>query len=548
MTIEPVYQPGDRIPGTSYNYVAPVGSGGHGSVIAVQHAFLKKRRCVMKLLHAEHGTDDDLVRRAIEEAQILAAIDHPNIVSVLDGGITAEARPRPFFVMEALTGMSLHTALRSAPRGLGFSTSVSIILGVLDGLDAAHTGHRVIHRDIKPSNIFLHRTPTDTTVPKVLDFGIAFVTRAAKRHTGRAMIGTPRYIAPEQVRGDRATARTDLYATGLVLYEMLVGRDPYNDVQDFNALIHAHLEKPAPRLRQYLEDAPVALDEMVACMLHKDPARRPESAAAAAIALRRIKEDIDRLHLRGLDRPDFQTEPTPLDNDLISTAAREVTAPPDAPNDTVPNAPPLALAETDAATTEKDRLPFETTTPSPAKPLDRNAMTREARNVPSARRPRSDTQKLAGTERVAPASSAFTPTNAAVVTPIDRHASITPAPPRADKRTPWAIGFACVFAVLAIGGALYVTRAPAKPSATPIEAAPPATVPSAVLPSSTAPSAALPSATAPSAALPSAAAPATSETPLAATATPPASFVAKRRPAPSASASERQDMNRKIVE
>lgn len=530
MTIAPVYQQGERIPGTSYNYVAPVGSGGHGSVIAVQHAFLKKRRCVMKLLHAEHGTDDDLVRRAIEEAQILAAIDHPNIVSVLDGGITAEARPRPFFVMEALTGMPLHTALKSAPRGLGFSTSVSIILGVLDGLDAAHTGHRVIHRDIKPSNIFLHRTPTDTTVPKVLDFGIAFVTRAAKRHTGRAMIGTPRYIAPEQVRGERATARTDLYATGLVLFEMLVGRDPYNDIQEFNALIHAHLEKPAPRLRQWLEDAPVALDEMVACMLHKDPARRPESAAAAAIALRRIKDEIDRLHLRGLDRPDFKTEPTPLDNDLISTAAREVTAPPDAPNDTIPNAP----------------LAFETTTPV-AKPLDRNAMTREAKKSTPSVRPRGDTQKIANTERIAPASSAFTPsTHAAVVTPVDAPKSRSSSHRAPPARAPWPIVGACVFAVLTIAGALYVTRSPSAPKSNdPASAAPLAPTPIEEAEQRAASSA---SASTPATATAAASA---SVTPTAATATSTASAKPiARRPAPSASSSstERQDMNRKIVE
>lgn len=373
---------GDPIPGTAYVFEAVIGAGGHGTVIRAKHAFLDKP-VVIKLLHAELGTDEDLVRRSLREAKILAKMEHPNIVGVTDGGMTAEDPPRPFFVMDALQGIVLYDALKSAPSGLGFATTVSLVLGVLDGLDFAHTEHKVIHRDIKPSNIFIHRTASDTTVPKLLDFGIAHVQQA-HRHTGKGFLGTPRYAAPEQILGEKPTARTDLYAVGLVLYECLLGRGPFAEVSDYPAVLAAQLNTKPVRLSQRMDGVPPAIDEIVMCLLEKDPARRPESAAATAVMLRLVKGHLDKQLEPRIQAPEFRTEPTPLDNTLLTTRGEPASTPNLVANDTVPGAPPFTDVILDDAERDPRHLSHEPTEESPVDlgrtPIDRHARTRSHRD------------------------------------------------------------------------------------------------------------------------------------------------------------------------
>lgn len=390
------------IPGTQYRFVKTIGSGGHGTVIRVRHDFLE-RTCVMKLLHAELGDDADLTRRAIAEAKILAKIEHPNIVAVTDGGMTAERPSRPYFVMEELHGLSLWAMLQKLPIGLGFAQSVKITLGVLDGLDYAHTRHGIIHRDIKPPNIFLHRTATDTTQAKLVDFGIAHVRAQQHRHTGKHFLGTPRYGSPEQMLGETPTPQTDLYAVGLVLYECLTGKSPFAHLTDLGALAHAHINVKPRALREIMSGVPGDLDEMVACLLAKEPARRPESAAAAAVALRIIKERLDRELDGATSRVEFATEPTPMDNLLMTTVGGEGTNPPSAPalagaTDTVPGAPPFADVVDE--TEETGASAFSSTVPSPQAEsraagarIDRAAQTR-TRREPRPRQPTHDTPRL----------------------------------------------------------------------------------------------------------------------------------------------------------
>src|SRR5882672_1045870 len=189
------YPRGQVIPGTQYRCVRLLGEGGFGSVYLVEHTFLESR-AVLKTLHAHLVDRADVAERMHVEAKTLAKIQHPNVVEVRDGGITAEKPPRPYFVMEYLNGHTLAEVLRDLSRGIGLKSALDIIVDVLDGLDVAHTKHGVIHRDIKPANIFLHRAPTDHTVPKILDFGIAHVL-SAKRMTGEYFLGTHRYGAPE---------------------------------------------------------------------------------------------------------------------------------------------------------------------------------------------------------------------------------------------------------------------------------------------------------------------------------------------------------------
>jgi|GEM_PF-6359579 len=306
----------EPVAGTQYCFVRTIGSGGHGTVIRVWHPFLEQH-FAMKLLHAELGADAGLIRRAIAEAKILAKIDHPNVVKITDGGMTAERTARPFLVMEELHGMALAEALKKLPAGLGTSQALPIIVGILDGLDTAHTRYNIVHRDIKPQNIFLHRTTTDVTVPKLLDFGIAHVIAQQKRHTGDVFIGTPRYSSPEQIMGEPPTIQTDLYAVGLVLYECLTGQHPFGTVTDIGSLLHAHVHvRPRP-LSEVLADVPPDLDAMVSCLLEKKPSRRPKSAASAAVALRSIQTRLDRLATGQREHwVSGATDPTPMENML----------------------------------------------------------------------------------------------------------------------------------------------------------------------------------------------------------------------------------------
>lgn len=407
---DPLFRLGASIPGTQYRFVEILGAGGHGTVIIVNHEFLQQRR-VMKLLHAELGTDRDLVRRTIAEAQVLARMEHPNIVPVLDGGITSDGRP--YFVMPELRGMTLHSMLKRLPDGLGLVRSVEVVLGILDGLDFAHSQQRVIHRDIKPPNVFLHRTATDTTVPKILDFGIAHFVTQRQRHTGRGFIGTPRYAAPEQILGENPTGRTDLYAVGLLLFECLTGRSPFSRSTDLRELVNAQVNEVPPRLKSLMDGVPTELDDLVACLLAKKQDQRPETAARTAIILRDMKERLERARRGPAVIDENRTEPTPMDTLLFTTMAHDGVEGAGLPgtrrgalktpqqNDTVPGAPPFADVVHDTLETPID---FDTTEPagggvaprsaSGRDRVDRHAKTNTYKEPQRRRAPQNDTEQI----------------------------------------------------------------------------------------------------------------------------------------------------------
>jgi eukaryotic-like serine/threonine-protein kinase len=311
------YRHGQTIPGTQYRFIRELGAGGHGTVYAVEHTFLEAP-AVMKLLHVELIDRADLTHRMTREAKTLAKLRHPNIVEVKDGGISGEAQPRPYFVMESLNGMPLRDLLRhvKAPGGVGVLPALRIMTGVLDGLEHAHRAG-VIHRDIKPDNIFLHRTSTDHTVPKILDFGIAHLLMA-QRTTGNYFLGTPRYAAPEQLRGDAPTARTDIYAAGLMLYEMLTGEAPFAEHKEIGDILKAHLEQPLPSVMNACPDAPLYLANFVSMLTAKDPNDRAPTAFAAAVGLREIRSRLENQQAGVLNNTGFKTEPTPMENMLLA--------------------------------------------------------------------------------------------------------------------------------------------------------------------------------------------------------------------------------------
>jgi serine/threonine-protein kinase len=344
------YGPGQEVPGTRCTVEYLLGEGGYGSVFRCRHVVLK-RKVVLKLLLASHRGRSDIVERMMAEAQALAQLDHPNIALIHDAGMTAEDAPRPFLTLQYYPGETLAQALHAMPHGRGIGLLPALDLGIelCDALRAAHD-RGIVHRDVKPGNIYLARTADGRTVTKVIDFGIAHFKEASTRATGRIYLGTPRYSAPEQIQGLPPSARTDLYAVGLVLYDCLCGRGPFDPEGGHLAsgdLMRAHLQdEPAP-LSVFWRDVPRDLEAVVAALVAKKPEERPPSASLVALRLREIKHRIVAESAPGYANIDGnRTEPTPFDNRQIRYSA-----------DTVRDAGPTSAASTAAAAA----LPFATT-------------------------------------------------------------------------------------------------------------------------------------------------------------------------------------------
>jgi serine/threonine protein kinase len=280
---------GDRLPGAPYVVIRPVGHGGMGEIYEAEHTELG-RRVALKVLHHHHQDRADLAARLREEARLLGRLRHRNLVEVFDLGVTADERP--WFAMPLLRGRDLRDELARV-GALPAPVAAALVAQALDGLAAAHAAG-LVHRDVKLENLFLEE---DGTL-KVLDFGVAKVVRAGSvgRTEPGASPGTPRTMAPEQCAGDPVDARADLYAVGLVLYELITGRGPFDGLSDNgHAIRFAHCRRiavPASALAK----GPLspALDAVIQRALAKSPADRFQTAAEMAAALRRLVEPAAR--------------------------------------------------------------------------------------------------------------------------------------------------------------------------------------------------------------------------------------------------------------
>ena len=209
--------------------------------------------------------DPRAAARFEQEAQILARLQHPDVVTVFDSGVDHDEQ---FIVMELVDGPTLRELLDEESR-LGSERAAEIAGRLAAALDFARE-HGVIHRDVKPSNVLL---PPGGV--KLADMGIARLLSPEALTATMSVRGTAAYISPEQVRGDAIDSRTDLYSLGCVLFEMLAGRTPFEG--DLAVLSYAHMNTPAPRLRSIDSSVPEPLDELVASLLEKDPADRPQT-------------------------------------------------------------------------------------------------------------------------------------------------------------------------------------------------------------------------------------------------------------------------------
>jgi serine/threonine-protein kinase len=260
-----------------YEIVRPIGAGAYGDVYAGEHPLIGKRVAV-KVLRRSYASNPRVVSRFIAEARVVNRIRHPNIIDIFSFGTLPDGRH--YFVMDLFEGLSLGELLRRDGR-LALDTALPILRGVADALDAAHAAG-VLHRDLKPDNVFLSNEREGGYSPKLLDFGVAkMIAEEGAHKTATGMtIGTPRYMSPEQCRGKGVDHRTDIYAFGVVIHEMLTGRRLFTGESPLDVMFK-HANEPPPPMSSVCPDLPPALDEPVLAMLAKKPDDRPPSAGAA---------------------------------------------------------------------------------------------------------------------------------------------------------------------------------------------------------------------------------------------------------------------------
>jgi tRNA A-37 threonylcarbamoyl transferase component Bud32 len=268
----------------NYTVTAKLGEGGMGAVFLAEHPVIA-RKAALKAIHPQFSKNVEVVSRFITEAKAINEIGHDHIVDVTDFGTTAAGDF--YFIMEYLDGRSLADVIASEGR-LAPRRALHNAAQIADALQASHD-HGVIHRDLKPDNIFLVPHAGDADFVKVLDFGLAklFGTERRPVHNTRSgsVFGTPCYMAPEQCEGKVAIDyRADIYALGVILFEMLTGKVPFGGT-GFGEIIVKHMTVPAPPARSILPELPPILDAVLFRALAKNPDHRFQSMAEFRAAL-----------------------------------------------------------------------------------------------------------------------------------------------------------------------------------------------------------------------------------------------------------------------
>jgi serine/threonine-protein kinase len=283
-----------------YEVLGRLGVGGTGVVYRARQAPLG-RFVAIKVLHQDAAVIPEWRRRFEREAKALSVLAHPNVVPVTDSGID---RGVPFLVMELLQGKTLQELIKEGPLLLW--RALDIARQLLRGLAFAH-GKGIVHRDLKPANVFLQALPDQADHVRLLDFGMAkFLEGSSSRtlaenltHAG-VVFGTPAYMSPEQVKGASADARTDVYAAGVLLFELIAGKRPFN-ADTYEGYMGAHLTQPVPSMAKLRARLPAAsqFQAVVEKAMAKAPASRFKDAGAMLAALEAVVAKVPAAALRG---------------------------------------------------------------------------------------------------------------------------------------------------------------------------------------------------------------------------------------------------------
>ena len=260
-----------------YRLGALLGRGGMGRVLAAEHVRLGAR-CAVKLLSDEETLPPDAIARFERESRVLASLDDPNVVRVMDAG--EDALMGPYLVMELLEGEPLGAKLEREGR-LAPPVAIDLVRQVLSGLSAVH-GRGLVHRDLKPDNVLV--LSGEPARVKLIDFGIARPVSDSGLTEEGALIGTPQYLAPELFVGATADVRSDLYAVGVMLFELLTGSLPHGDARGRELYLEI-VRGEHRRVSDHVPDIDPRIDLTIARALARDPAERPASARAMMEAL-----------------------------------------------------------------------------------------------------------------------------------------------------------------------------------------------------------------------------------------------------------------------
>ena len=283
-----------------YQLLRQVANGGMASVYEAIDTRLD-RKVAVKIMHPHLAQDEAFVSRFIREAKAAAALSHPNIVAVQDQGWNQSGVPAVFLVMELIEGHTLREYLNERGR-FEVRDAINYLTPILSALSAAHV-LGIVHRDIKPENILISK---DGRI-KIADFGLARGELIGSTMTAESsvILGSVSYLSPEQVQRGIADSRSDVYAAGIVAYEMFTGEKPFSGDSPIQ-IAYMHVNEEIPRLRSKRKEIPQSLDDLIASATAKNPDDRPRTATQFLEQLQQIHSEIDpkknQLDL-GLDLP-----------------------------------------------------------------------------------------------------------------------------------------------------------------------------------------------------------------------------------------------------
>ena len=270
-----------------YQLLRQVANGGMASIYEAIDTRLD-RKVAVKIMHPHLAQDEAFVSRFIKEAKAAAALSHPNIVAVQDQGWNQSGVPAVFLVMELIEGHTLREYLNERGR-FEIKDAINYLTPILSALAAAHA-LGIVHRDIKPENILISKEGRI----KIADFGLARGELIGSTMTAESsvILGSVSYLSPEQVQRGVADSRSDVYAAGIVAYEMLTGEKPFSADSPIQ-IAYMHVNEEIPRLRSKRKEIPQALDDLIASSTAKNPDERPRTAGEFLDKLQQIQIDLD---------------------------------------------------------------------------------------------------------------------------------------------------------------------------------------------------------------------------------------------------------------